>query len=416
MDTTNTNTLTALAFAVSLALASGQAAAQAAPGPAPGCVVATQFGGTFTAGDGSGGEATVTDAGVAVGCSASAAENGSAIGANTRAERGAVALGSGAAAVGLGGSIAIGTGASATSDPENVGRASVALGAGANAANGGVAVGWGSEASAPDEVSFGRAFDRRRLTNVANGIAASDAATVGQLSPFASALGGGSIFSSGVFSPPSYVFLSGSTFANVGDALADLDNRVTGLEAGGGGQPIPGPQGPTGPTGPTGPAGEPGAADPLAVRYDDDARDTATLAGAEGTRIGNVSDGVAPTDAVTIRQMRQADAILSTRIDTLGDRLTTAETRIAGLDRRIAKVGALGAATGLMAAASGGNTDQWRVGAAVANFDGEEAVAIGLTGGWRLKNGRPIGFVFGGSTAGGDAAVGLGFSVGLGSR
>jgi autotransporter adhesin len=60
-------------------------------------------------------------------------------------------------------------------------------GAQATAANS-VAIGQGSVASAPNTVSFGSAGNERRLTNVAAGIAPTDAVNVGQLSSVAAGL------------------------------------------------------------------------------------------------------------------------------------------------------------------------------------------------------------------------------------
>lgn len=100
---------------------------------------------------------------------------------------GAVAIGTGAA-VGAGatGSVALGNGASAT------GAASVALGAGSVAARGPLtgyaAVGVATPQSSAGEVSVGAPGAERQITNVAAGTAASDAATVGQVTGVAAQL------------------------------------------------------------------------------------------------------------------------------------------------------------------------------------------------------------------------------------
>ena len=66
----------------------------------------------------------------------------------------------------------------------------MALGAGAVAsASNAVAIGPASIASQDNTVSFGSSGNERRLTNVAPGIASTDAATVGQLGDFSSAVG-----------------------------------------------------------------------------------------------------------------------------------------------------------------------------------------------------------------------------------
>ena len=95
-----------------------------------------------------------------------------------------------------------------------------------------VALGSGSECREANTVSVGAGGPQgtRRVTNVTAGVANNDAATVGQLQPVTAALGGGATFTGGVFTAPTYTFKSGNTYNNVGDALADLDGRVTTVE------------------------------------------------------------------------------------------------------------------------------------------------------------------------------------------
>jgi autotransporter adhesin len=128
-----------------------------------------------------------------------------AIAANaTASSNRAVAIGSGSSATGTS-SLALGVGASAVqnsaialglnSNASNVdavaigttssanGTSSVAIGTNASAAAANsVAIGSGSTATAANTVSVGSAGNERRITNLAPGIASSDAATVGQLS------------------------------------------------------------------------------------------------------------------------------------------------------------------------------------------------------------------------------------------
>ena len=168
-------------------------------------------GGTaYFASNGSGPAATATGSNaLAAGSGAAASgQNAIALGVNSQAtQSGSIALGMNSASTGTN-AIAIGTGASATG--------SVAVGAGAAAAAGGaafgdgaqatgtnstaigpgavatapnsVAIGSGSVASQPNTVSFGTPGNPRRLTNVAPGVEANDAATFGQLSSIASGL------------------------------------------------------------------------------------------------------------------------------------------------------------------------------------------------------------------------------------
>ncbi|WP_338049137.1 YadA-like family protein [Rhodoplanes elegans] len=84
------------------------------------------------------------------------------------------------------GAIAIGTNAVAFGEASTAAAAgATAIGRGASVVAGAtnaVAIGHGSLASAPNTVSFGSPGNERRLTNVAAGVAPTDAATVGQLS------------------------------------------------------------------------------------------------------------------------------------------------------------------------------------------------------------------------------------------
>lgn len=155
-----------------------------------------------------------------------------------------------------------------------------------------VALGSRSVATEADTVSLGHAATdldflgnafgtelRRRVIHLADGIADSDAASVGQLRPFAIALGGGSTLIGGVLTAPSYT-IQGGSYGNVGDAFAAVDARLSALQAGTGN----------------------------GVAYDSPAQDAVTLAGANGTRIGNLADGVADTDAANLGQVQDGDA------------------------------------------------------------------------------------------------------------
>lgn len=130
------------------------------------------------------------------------------------------------------------------------GNSGTALGAYADARERCAAIGYGAVCDEYATASFGDGTTNSRLTNISDGRSATDATTVGQMAPMASAFGGGSNFANGVFTPPSYVFISGATYNNAGDALADLDRRVYDLEQ----QPpsVPGTPGPQGPIGETG--------------------------------------------------------------------------------------------------------------------------------------------------------------------
>lgn len=64
------------------------------------------------------------------------------------------------------------------------------------------------------------------ISNVAPGVAGSDAMTVSQGNQLANALGGGSTFINSTLGSPAYSFTDGQTYLNVGSALTDLDNRI----------------------------------------------------------------------------------------------------------------------------------------------------------------------------------------------
>lgn len=166
--------------------------------------------------------------------------------------QGLIAIGRGAQAGGESdagnGNIAIGDGALAQASEAGV--SNIAIGQGAAAyADDCVALGKNSVCSSQGTVSFGSSGNESRLTNVANGIYNNDAVNMGQLRSSTAALGGGAGFDSttGAFIAPSYNFISGATYNNVGSALYDLDARVYSLE-----------QNPGGGQGPAGPAGADG--------------------------------------------------------------------------------------------------------------------------------------------------------------
>lgn len=140
------------------------------------------------------------------------------------------------------GSIAIG------SNAQTDGRGSAALGIQSLAsANDAVALGSGSVANLDNTVSVGSdgtsqrivvnpdgttttvqsQLNTRRIVNMAAGQDDTDAVNVSQLRSAASALGGGAgVNAAGAFVAPSYS-VGGSTVHTVGDAIANLDNRVT---------------------------------------------------------------------------------------------------------------------------------------------------------------------------------------------
>ncbi|KFG98576.1 hypothetical protein GQ56_0103440 [Burkholderia paludis] len=165
----------------------------------------------------------------------------------------AVTLGTGASAAGEG-ALAVGANANATPD------GSVALGENATvdaAATGSVALGSGSIADRAQSVSVGSAGNERQITNVAAGTQATDAVNFTQLTntaqSVAASLGGGaSVAIDGTIVAPTYT-LKGTDYHTVGDALSNLDTRVTSVEnISATGSPYLSVSSPTGPASATG--------------------------------------------------------------------------------------------------------------------------------------------------------------------
>ncbi|WP_230961896.1 hypothetical protein, partial [Burkholderia anthina] len=92
-----------------------------------------------------------------------------------------------------------------------------------------VALGTDSKALRENSVSIGSKNIQRQITNMAAGTADTDATNVAQLKGIATALGGGAgIGADGSVTAPAYTLDSGKTIVqNVGDALSNLDGRVT---------------------------------------------------------------------------------------------------------------------------------------------------------------------------------------------
>ncbi len=173
--------------------------------------------------------------------------NSSVTGNPSNAMEGAVGVGKNVFVQGAG-AAAVGDGARATNTNHlGVTAATTALGAQSNAdAEGCVALGATSDCGGEaNTVSLGNTSLKRRVTNLADGVYDTDAASVGQLNTMAGAIGGGAGFVNGVFVPPTITLSSGNTHTNVTAAIYDLDGRLHNLEQNPGG----GSQGPAGPAG-----------------------------------------------------------------------------------------------------------------------------------------------------------------------
>jgi trimeric autotransporter adhesin len=92
---------------------------------------------------------------------------------------------------------------------------------------GSVALGANSFANRQNAVSVGNADLQRQIVNVAAGTSDTDVVNIAQLKGVAAALGGGAaVNADGSVSLPAYG-VGGNVYRNVGDALANLDGRVT---------------------------------------------------------------------------------------------------------------------------------------------------------------------------------------------
>ena len=173
--------------------------------------------------------------------------NSSVTGNPSNAMEGAVGVGKNVFVQGAG-AAAVGDGARATNTNHlGITAATTALGAQSNAdAEGCVALGATSDCGGEaNTVSLGNTSLKRRVTNLADGVYDTDAASVGQLNTMAGAIGGGAGFVNGVYVPPTITLSSGNTHTNVTAAIYDLDGRLHNLEQNPGG----GSQGPAGAAG-----------------------------------------------------------------------------------------------------------------------------------------------------------------------
>lgn len=315
-----------------------------------------------------------------------------------------------------------------------------------------VAIGYNAIADRMRTISVGSAAGMNQIANLADGSEDFDAVNLRQLKAgdesvaqgIASWLGGGAAFSNGLFTAPVYVIQSGNYF-NVGAAFGAVDAALTDINqrivASGGIQgergysayalavqngfvgseadwlsSLQGPDGPAGPRGPEGPAG----GGPRMVAYDSDDRDTLTLAGANGTAIANVANGVADMDAVNLRQMRTGDAATLASANDYTDRRFAAwdaqlqsiqrgiDDRLHRQDRRIDRQGAMAGAFAGMAMNTAGLAGRNRIGVGIGSQGGEQALAVG----YQRVIGSSASVSLGGAFGGSEKSVmgGAGFS------
>ncbi|TDK27146.1 hypothetical protein E2F46_02730 [Luteimonas aestuarii] len=330
-----------------------------------------------------------------------------------------------------------------------------------------VAIGYNAVADREYSISVGSPARMNQIANLADGTEATDAVNLRQMraaddelgAGIAAWLGGGAAYAGGVFTAPVYVIQSnnynnvGTAFGAVDAALTDINQRIVdaggvqgerglsayevavrngfaGTEADWLGS-LQGPAGPGGPQGPEGPAG----GGPRSVVYDNDGRDVLTLAGENGTTIGNVADGVAATDAANVRQVQAGDAATLASANTYTDTVAVqtlqsandyTDSRFAAWDaqldsiqrgiddrfhqqdRRIDRQGAMSGAFAGMAMNTAGLSGQNRIGVGVGVQGGEQALAVG----YQRAIGNRASVSLGGAFSGNEKSMmgGAGFS------
>jgi len=401
--------------------------------------------GTLANADGSSGQAT------AVGDGASAAVQGStALGNNASTTAGAigsVALGQ-FTTTGRAGTVAVGNrtvsqlaNGTLANDAATVGQVAqtvAGFGGGANFNNG--------IFTAPSY-----ALSTGTFSDVGSALSSIDSNVSTQFAATANWLGGGSSYIGTTFTGPTYVLTapgSAGSYGNVGSALTALDNglnavntRINNLPPSGNGPAGPqGPQGAAGATGATGPAGPAGVAgtngkdgatgatgaagkngtnslnDTLAVKYDNAAKDKVTLAGAAGTTLSNVADGVAPSDAANVGQVSQQvqDAINTANSYTDASSAQTLNWANAYTDRKFAEVNRRFSTTQAMATAQNQATATFagadpahrnRLAAGVGYAGGHNALSVAYQ---HVNESGNVAWNLGGAVSGNDRTIGAG--------
>ncbi|WP_232036187.1 YadA-like family protein [Burkholderia stabilis] len=264
----------------------------------------------------------------------SGAANALVVGSNNAKALGAssIAMGDGALTrAGTTNSIAMGKSANVAT---NVADA-IALGANATVAagaTGGIALGAGSIANRDNALSIGSVGAERQIINVKAGTQQTDAVNVSQLNGVTTALGGGAaVGADGSIVQPTYT-VDGKQYSTVGEALDALA-----ASGGGGEQPAEG-----------------------AVAYDDASKSSVTLAGADGTTIGNLKAGEVSATSMDAINGSQLHGTAQSVADALGG------------GSAVNPDGTIGAPTYTV-----GGTDVHNVGDALTNLDGRVTTNTG---------------------------------------
>ena len=150
------------------------------------------------------------------------------------------------------------------------------------------------------------------------------------------------------------------------------------------------------------------------------------------TRIHNLADGKAPTDAVNFGQLTEAKKEFNMRfmkldgdVTNLGNRVTTVEgdvvnlqnsmngmnTRITKLDRRVDKVGAGAAALAALHPLDFDPDNKWDIAGGYGHYAGQSAMALGAY----YRPNEDVMFSIGGAFGNGEDMINAGVSVKVGS-
>jgi autotransporter adhesin len=215
----------------------------------------------------------------------------------------------------------------------------------------------------------------------------------------ATALGGGAGFSGGTFVAPNYS-LGSQSFTNVGSALSYLYSLD-------GGTPTP-------------PAGGGGSStDPNAVHYDNAAKGTITLGGADGTTISNVAPGAVSatsTEAINGGQLyasQQAGQAYTNQQVQAGINQSEnwaksyTDAKFDQLNDRFNNVAAIGQASASMAGNYRNTSNS--VAAGLGNSGGRNALAVGYR---HVSDDGRFSWSIQGAIAGSERSIGVGAGFG----
>ncbi|HEV7834900.1 MAG TPA: ESPR-type extended signal peptide-containing protein [Caballeronia sp.] len=193
-----------------------------------------------------------------------------------------------------------------------------------------VALGADSTAVANNTVSVGNSVTQRRIVQVANGTGATDAVNVSQIQALMDSMGaGGSVDSDGKIHAPTYT-VDGVSRTSVGSAISALDRGLANTVKYGGTKDEVTLEGANGTqihnlavgsnatdavnfsqltdAGLT--TDSTGTVTNAFVAYTDKSKSTVSLGGADGTEVSNVAAGSKDMDAVNVKQLKDAGAIV----------------------------------------------------------------------------------------------------------